>query len=369
MAQSLDQVYTYLKSGSLDSAEWSLDQLPHSPKQLALKAYINSQRGYKQKAILYYQEALTANPSSTLKYDCHWNLALMYQQMGLFSYASEQYSIIDKLLLERASKNSDKNLDEEHYHLNMNKGLLLSLSNSYDQAIEQFQNTIHFSANPDQKHKMLNLIGFNFHESKRYKEAVMSFNKIIESSIISSFTAKAHHNRAMALKELGEDPLPDLYKALKYKTGEARFITLMDLGELTQDMTLLDSALQYYPREADPDDYKIYHLMLQLALEQGDVAAAKGYDSLYQTANEKYLSMMRESRELAQRYATANTLAQYEQQKLQKEEEAANEKRYFLIMLALAAIALIGLGFFVYMRQRRLALVRDVTDILQRPQG
>ena len=364
-AQELDRIYTYLEEQKLDSAEILLEKLPQSPKQLALKAYINDMAGKKQKAILFYHEALGISTDAKLNFDCHKNLAAIFQALGLYSESLKQYSAAEDILFNDVSAFTEETTSKETFSLNMNKGLLFFRSNRDSAALTQFQSILPIANNTRKRHQILTMIGILSVRQSNFLQAIEAYDSIIYSSEITSYTGKAHHNKAMSLKALGKDPLPDLYKALEYKEGKERFVTLMDLGELTGDLTVLAEALQHYPREADPDDYKIYRIMERLYEQKGDMEKAQQYDELYARAGEQYIDMMRESKQLAQQFATANTLAQYEAQKRLKAEEVANQRRNNWIIFVLSLAALTGIGFFLWVRKSKQNMKQQLINLLR----
>ena len=247
---------------------------------------------------------LLINTSEILMNHFAYLEAIQYLEKGI--ELAKQYNIQNRLLL-----------------LLYNKGISLKSNGNLEEALDTFNETLTLAYELNDELRILrslNQKGLTLKDLKSYKSARTTYHEMINfqhsEKYENKYKGQAWHN--IAGTYVGENDFErakNAYlNALSYKMkrnkSEELFITYQDLAETLLKMNQIEEANHYaqlclplYSESSlDPDNYKFFNLMSEIAHQRNDSEGVRKYAKLYFEENEKFLNQQREILEVKDRY-------------------------------------------------------------------
>ncbi|MDW3194259.1 MAG: tetratricopeptide repeat protein [Cytophagales bacterium] len=354
--ETLQEVNDLIASKKYEEAEVLLKTLEPSAKQLAFLAYSQKKQGNLAKSLLYNLESLQFDQPVEDLFDCYMNISWLYRRTGQFVEAQKFIEDAEKLLSELNTAieegESISKQERELFFLHFNYGLIYYNAGEYGDAIAQLKIALKNTYDQALQARCLNFLGRSAHLLDDIPTAINYYDSIQTLNYSGKYLARALHNKALLLQEIGEDPSDLFHRALELKKGNERFVTLQDYGTYRKDLKMLISALEYYPLNPDEEDFEIYRTIEHLYLDEGNLVQARKYDQLYHDEATRYIAMIQEAKLLSQQYNMTNVIAQYERNK--NLNSVNSWLRSHIIWLVPSLVVFVGFALFVIIRTIRL---------------
>lgn len=364
----------YTQEGKYDSAYFSAKKLKtHAIKYKDTALLINSyfRLGFYSKrngdpfnALNQYNFGINLNTSSKheeQKLPLLYNKCIILNKFG-DSQEAQKMAIIGITIAKKFNR-------EVYLYKFYNELAIASSTNlEFSTAIDAYRNALDYTNNNSQKVKILNNIGLNYKNQKKYNQAVHIYDSIINYVEFESLELKAkiESNLGFALSELKdkERSLPLLKSALDTRIGEGDFSEIFaSYVHLTKYYVGLDKNLAtYYARKAyevacyktKSPDSQVKSLLNIIALNNASDEEAKRYVFLVD-------SIKRAKQKTISEYTAAKFQTKEREIEIaNKNEELAKKKTqntYYLSGIIMIAIGLIS--FFIYACQRKKILSKN----------
>ena len=223
--------------GEIDAIQKKGEKLvleyPHSSKLLNILAAVETQRKNTDKAMEYYQRAITINPRYA---EAHNNLGNLYKKLGNFEKAKSSYEIALKI-------------KPELYEATYNLGTIFHDMDQYNLAINKYLETLKIQA--DHLDTLINL-GDIFRQQGKYDDAYSVLTKAEE---INHSSAETKNNLGLYFRDQKQlDKAINYYNdaiALKKDYAEAYNnlgVVFRDKGNFVEAVSNYQKAIEINPR-------------------------------------------------------------------------------------------------------------------------
>jgi len=353
-----DEAYTYLEAQSL-----------------YIKAYAFNLKEDQGKAFITYLESLqllnqTNNTEAVeLKTDLILSISSILMKHNAYSEAI-QY------LNEGIEIAESYNLREKKLSFSYNKSLSLRHKNDLGSALKQIEYTLKLAIELDDELRVLRSInqkGLILKDLKQYQQARETYSEIIqfdfEKQNPEKYIGQAWHNIAVTfLDENNLEKAKAAYlKAIISKESrnkaEDLFITYQDLAETLLNLNEINGAYSYAQKcdalydqcDLDPDNYKFFNLMSEIAYRQNKPKLVRKYSQKYFDENEKFLTQQREILEVKDRYKMEVLTAGFFSELHADQNISLLERVLWTVGILFTCILLIT-RIYTYLRKRSLSI-------------
>ncbi len=264
-------------------------------KSLMALGYINEQSDTLGAAVIYYFESLKFDPDDYYRMATYNNLGKIYKNLGKHVEAMEFY----KAALEAADSYDD---DGEKAGVLYNIGNLLKNGGNCMDAKDYYLDalTITQRINDETRtNRTLNALGLCYKNFGDYQNAREYFETVIDRATGSKYLGRSYHNIAWTYYMEGNHSQAIYYgkKALEFKSGQDRVITLIDLGlsykgngQIEEAFNSWNKAIAIGVRENVPEEFVVYKHLYQA--QEDDRALHKEYTDTYISFAENHMRFL-----------------------------------------------------------------------------
>ena len=262
-----------------------------------------------------------------------------------------------------------------------NKALSLRHTNQLNEALASIDECLKIAINYNDEARILrslNQKGLILNDLKRFQKARETYSEIIQFDFVkqspAKFIGQAWHNTALTY--LGESHFrmakAAYQKAIHFKENENKaedlFISYHDLSETLLNLDELNQASKYAKKclalyeqcDLDPDNYKFFNLMSEIAYRQNKPKLVREYSQKYFDENEKFLTQQREILEVKDRYKMEVLTAGFFSELHADQNISLLERVLWTVGILFTCILLIT-RIYTYLRKRSLSI--QITQI------
>ncbi|WP_258100636.1 tetratricopeptide repeat protein [Marinoscillum pacificum] len=302
------------------------------------------------------------------------NTGLILKQHYVYSEAIKYYDEGIDLAIE----NGNMELLAPLYY---NKALALRHNNQLNEALEIIELSLLSAQKAKDESRVLrglNQKGLILKDLEEFNRARDTYTEIIkypfEKKSPEKYLGQAWHNIAVTyLNENNLDKAKKAYqKAILIKEQrnkpEDLFITYQDYSQTLLNLSELNEAYSYAQKclvlyehcDLDPDNYKFFNLMSEIAYRQNKPKLVREYSQKYFDENEKFLTQQREILEVKDRYKMEVLTAGFFSELHADQNISLLERVLWTVGILFTCILLIT-RIYTYLRKRSLSI--QITQI------
>lgn len=337
----------YPSDNYTESVSWYLSGFLHRKAGNDLKAFIDYDKCLKRLASLdttdYFLEISVRKNAGAILFDMgEFEKAIFYYEKAL-PYANKySKNEVSSLLY---------NIANAHKELKNGTEVIKYYYKSLEIAIDK--------GNIRKITQVYNQLGRTFLDANSIDTAIYYFNKTIDQEPYLKddqlkYVGMAYHNLGFLYSQLDQFDISqkNYEKALRYKKGSDRYITLMDLGEILLKRSKLDSAEMILLEAADlyssvPAKTKEYHAtfkhLASLQLQRENFKGYVKYQTLYTEKLEKHLEKAESIAKISNNHFKKEVLKTH---KLTQESKKARDNFWVVVIVSSVGIFLVGIITF-----------------------
>ena len=353
-----DSAYVLIdRHKDFSAAKELIDQVTDPGLQNAMMGYWHFSQNQPGTALGYYELSLAFIQDNPLRlYSVTREQGRCYYEIFLFEESRQKYYEA----LELINNIPYKRQASERYKLYWNLGLVNKKWNKLGDAAASFLKALDYSSSDFHKIEVYNQISIvlqydsSFKESRKYAELVLDLNPN------NYYRAAALHNLGFAKNKIDGTGIEEFHASLSLKEGSHRFVTLMDLGEIEQNESLLLEAESFMPNLPEPKQYNLYDILYEFYYEKEIFKNTGKYHRLYVDAHDAYTAYTKDQMIKYRQTVAKNIVANVQKQKEIQILEARNKKKLWsAIGISVAALLIVTLWIALKNRGR----IKEVQQI------